>query len=334
MFDTFSSVSSLDINWGKSVLLPLDEEIETSVEKLKILNKSENFTYLQKVLFCVVLLAYIICVFGNFTIILLVTSEPSLHSPMYFFISIFTVLDIMIVSVTIPKLLVILIQTKKTISFFGCFVQMYAFNALGETECFLLALMVFDRYLAINNPLRYSAVMNSRLCRRLAALPWFLGFITSFFPTIFTFSMDFCGPNEVDHFFCDFAPLQSLACSDPFISNLTTSLAAVVATVLPFFVVLGLYIHIIYTVLKIDKTGSKTKAFSTCSSHLIVASLAYGSAIVVYVRPKGSHYNKFLALTYTVVTPILNPFIYTFRNREIKKALRKVTNQAIMLCHC
>ncbi|XP_056401053.1 olfactory receptor 49-like [Hyla sarda] len=288
-----------------------------------------NLHSFQRLLFCVVLVAYTICVLGNFTIILLVRTESSLHTPMYFFISIFTVLEILFASVTIPKLLAILIQTKKTISFFGCFVQMYTFNALGETECFLLVLMVFDRYLAINNPLRYSAIMNSQFCHRIATLPWFLGFITSFIPSIFTFLLDFCGPNEVDHFFCDLAPLQNLACSDPFISNMTTSLAAVLATVLPFFTIMSFYIHIIYTVLKIKSAEGKMKAFSTCSSHLIVASLFYGSAIVVYVRPKGSHYDKFLALMYTVIIPVLNPFIYTFRNREVKDALRKTIKQFI-----
>ncbi|XP_077136933.1 olfactory receptor 6C4-like [Ranitomeya variabilis] len=288
-----------------------------------------HFHSFQNVLFCAVLLAYTICVFGNITIIQLIRMEPSLHSPMYFFISIFSILDIMIVSVTIPKLMAILIQTKKTISFIGCFIQMYTFNALGETECFLLTLMVFDRYLAINSPLQYAAIMNSRFCFKLAVLSWFLGFLTSFFPTIFTFQLDFCGPNEVDHFFCDLTPLQNLACSDPFISNITTSIAAVIATVLPFFAIVGFYINIIYTVLNIDREKKKTRVFSTCSSHLIVASLAYGSAIIVYVNPKGSQYDKFFALTYTVVTPLLNPFIYTFRNREVKNAFRKITRQCI-----
>ncbi|XP_075700741.1 olfactory receptor 10C1-like [Rhinoderma darwinii] len=306
----------------------MQEANKTVVNEFFLLGFSHFHTF-QHLLFCAVLLAYIICVFGNVTIILLVRTEPSLHTPMYFFISIFTVLEILFVSVTIPKLLAILIQTKKTISFLGCFVQMYAFNALGETECFLLALMVFDRYLAINNPLRYTAIMNSRFCCRLAALPWFLGFITSFFPTIFTFLLDFCGPNEVDHFFCDLAPVQNLACSDPFISNMTTSLAAVVATILPFFTIVGFYIHIIYTVLRIESIEGKMKAFSTCSSHLIVASMFYGSAIIVYVKPKGSNYDKFLALMYTVIIPVLNPFVYTFRNRKVKNALRKVIRQFI-----
>ncbi|XP_075185899.1 olfactory receptor 6C4-like [Anomaloglossus baeobatrachus] len=288
-----------------------------------------QFHSFQHLLFFAVLLAYIICVFGNITIIQLIRMEPVLHSPMYHFITIFSILDIMIVSVTIPKLLAILLQTKKTISFFGCFVQMYTFNALGETECFLLAIMVFDRYLAINNPLRYSVIMNSGFCCKLAAMSWFLGFLTSLFPTIFTFQLDFCGSNEVDHFFCDFTPLQNLACSDPFISNMTTSFAAVLATVLPFFAIVGFYIKIIYTVVNIDRKNNNSKVYSTCSSHLIVASLAYGSAIIVYVTPNGSHYDKFLALTYTVVTPLLNPFIYTFRNREVKNAFRKKTTEFI-----
>ncbi|XP_044127255.1 olfactory receptor 10C1-like [Bufo gargarizans] len=303
----------------------------TTVNEFFLLGFSYYYYSFQHLLFGIVIMAYIICVFGNVTIILLVRTEPSLQTPMYFFISIFTVLEIMFASVTIPKLLAILIQTKKTISFFGCFVQMYAFNALGETECFLLALMVFDRYLAINNPLRYSAIMNSPVCHRLAVLPWFLGFIISFFPSIFTFLLDFCGPNEVDHFFCDLAPLQNLACSDPFISNMMTTMAAILATVLPFFTIMGFYIHIIYSVLKIESIKGKTKAFSTCSSHLIVASLFYGSAIIVYVRPKGSQYDKFLALMYTVIIPVLNPFIYTFRNREVKNTLRKTIRQFIKI---
>ncbi|XP_077137186.1 olfactory receptor 10C1-like [Ranitomeya variabilis] len=283
----------------------------------------------QNVLFCAVLLAYIICVSGNFTIIMLVRRDPSLHSPMYLFISIFTVLEIIFASVTIPKLMAILIHTKKTISFFGCFAQMYTFNALGETECFLLALMVFDRYLAITNPLRYLAIMNNRFCCRLSVLLWFLGFITSFIPSLFTFLLDFCGPNEVDHFFCDLAPLQNLSCSNPSLSNMTTSLAAVLSTVFPFLTIMVFYIHIICTVLKIETLEGKTKAFSTCSSHLIVTSLFYGSAIIVYVRPRGSHYDKFLALIYTVIIPVLNPFIYTFRNREVKNSLRKIIRQCI-----
>ncbi|XP_075185897.1 olfactory receptor 6N1-like [Anomaloglossus baeobatrachus] len=280
-----------------------------------------NFPKFQTFLFCIVLLAYIICILGNITIFLLVRTDSSLHVPMYFFISTFTVLEIMFVSVTVPKLLAILIQAKKTISFFGCFMQLYVYSALGETECFLLSLMVFDRHLAISNPLRYSTIMHSRFCYELVVLPWIFGFIISLFPIVETLLLDFCGPNKINHFFCDLAPLQNLACSDPYISKMTTIVAAFISIAMPFFVIVGFYINIIHTVLKIDSKEGKSKAFSTCSSHLIVASLFYGSAIIVYVKPNGSHYDKYLALTYTVVTPLLNPFIYTLRNREVKIAL-------------
>ncbi|KAG8560304.1 hypothetical protein GDO81_014904 [Engystomops pustulosus] len=258
---------------------------------------------LQIVVFCFVLLAYIICLLGNITIFLLVRIESSLHTPMYFFISTFAVLEIMYVSATAPKLLAILIQTDNTISFYCCFSQSYAFNSLGQAECFLLCLMVFDRYLAINKPLHYCTIMNSRFCSKLAVLPWLLGFTIAMFPTVNTFRSDFCGSNEINHFFCDLEPLQDIACSDQFV-NIMASIG-------------------------IKSKEGKMKAFSTCSSHLIVASLFYVSAIVVYVKPKGSHHDKFLALTYILVIPAVNPFIYTFRNREVKNALRKVVRQLI-----
>ncbi|XP_069805713.1 olfactory receptor 6E1-like [Dendropsophus ebraccatus] len=306
---------------------------QTTVMEFVLLGFS-NFHEFQKLLFCAILLAYNICVLGNITIILLVKTESSLHSPMYFFISTFSVLEIMFASVTVPTLLAILIQTEKTISFFGCFLQLYLYSALGETECFLLSLMVFDRYLAISNPLRYSAIMNNLFCYKLAAMPWVFGFLISLFPIAETLALDFCGPNEINHFFCDLAPMQNLACSNSFRSNITTIVAASFSIVLPFFAIVGFYIHIIYTVLKINNKEGKTKAFSTCSSHLIVASMFYGSAIIVYVKPKGTQNDKFLALIYTVVTPLLNPFIYTLRNKEVKNCLRKVAKHIITHFEC
>ncbi|XP_072283719.1 olfactory receptor 5V1-like [Pyxicephalus adspersus] len=294
----------------------------TEINEFLLLGFSKFYKF-QNVLYCLILLAYITCIFGNIVIIILVRIEASLHSPMYFFISIFAVLEIMFISVSVPNLLAILVHSKKTIIFVGCFAQMYAFNALGETECFLLALMVFDRYLAVNNPLRYSIIMNSAFCLKLAVLPWLGGFFVSFFPTCLTILLDFCGPNIIDHFFCDLAPVQNLACSSFFYSGVATVLAAVISVVLPFISIVTLYICIIITVLKIKTKEGKRKAFSTCSSHLIVVCLFYGSAIIVYIRPQGSHYDKFIALMYTVVTPALNPFIYTLRNSEVKQALKK-----------
>ncbi|XP_073465075.1 olfactory receptor 10C1-like [Aquarana catesbeiana] len=287
-----------------------------------------GFSTLQSfhnIIFCVALLAYIICILGNIAIIVLVRIHPTLQIPMYFFITTFSVLEIMFVSVTIPKLLSILSKADYSISAIGCFIQMYSLNSLGETECFLLALMVLDRYLAINNPLRYATIMNSTFCCVLGSLPWMAGFIISFIPVIFTVILEYCGPNEIDQFFCDLAPLQNLACSNPLISNFATMSAAITSVICPFITIVVLYINIIQTVLKINSTAGKKKAFSTCSSHLIVACLFYSTVIIVYIRPKGSHYDKFLALMYTVVTPTLNPFIYTLRNTEVKNAFRKIS---------
>ncbi|XP_056401046.1 olfactory receptor 5V1-like [Hyla sarda] len=288
-----------------------------------ILLAFSNLQHLQILLFTFVLLALISCVVGNSAILFLVKYARSLHTPMYFFISNFAVLEIVFVSITVPKLLANLLEASRTISFVGCFTQLYAFNSLGVGECYLLAVMAFDRGLAINNPLRYSSIMNKSLCIELAAVPWVVGFFLAAIPTIFTAQLEFCGPNEVNHFFCDLAQIQSLACSNPLVSNLVTSSTAVFASMLPFLIILGFYIHIIATISKIQSTVGKQKAFSTCSSHLIVSCLFYFSVIIVYLNPKGSQHDKFLALIYTVIIPLLNPFIYTLRNKDVKAALRK-----------
>ncbi|XP_069807040.1 olfactory receptor 6N1-like [Dendropsophus ebraccatus] len=262
---------------------------------------------------------YITCIMGNLAIIIVVKLKSSLHKPMYFFISVFSTLEIMFVSVTVPKLLTILIAHNNRISFIGCFTQMYVFNSLGVTECYLLVVMVFDRHLAINNPLHYPTIMTQKVCVGLALFPWIFGFSIILIPAIFTAQLEFCGPNIIDHYFCDLAPLQSLACSDASMSSMSTSLAAIVDVVLPFLIIIGFYIYIIITVSKIKSKDGKQKAFSTCTSHLTVASLFYGAAIIVYVKPKGSHYDKYLSFMYTAFTPTINPFIYTFRNRDVKK---------------
>ncbi|XP_071972556.1 olfactory receptor 10AG1-like [Engystomops pustulosus] len=301
---------------------------KTTVTEFVLLGFS-NLNIFEKILFFIAFMAYVICIFGNFAIIILARVEPSLHTPMYFFITTFAFLEIMFVSVTIPKLLALLMKATSTISMIGCFVQMYALNALGETECFLLALMVVDRYLAINNPLRYPAIMTHKFCSALAILPWIAGFLISFMPSICTILLDYCGPNEINQFFCDLAPLQNLACSDSSFSNLATQIAAVLSVVFPFVTIVVLYTDIIRTVLKIESNEGKQKAFSTCSSHLIVACLFYSTVIIVYTRPKGSQYDKFLALMYTVITPPLNPFIYTLRNTDVKNSLRKLIRQLL-----
>ncbi|XP_073493339.1 olfactory receptor 10AG1-like [Phyllobates terribilis] len=295
---------------------------KTTVAEFILLAFSE-LQHLQIFLFLFVLFAFISCVVGNSVILVLVGYELTLHTPMYFFISNFALLEIIFVSITVPKLLANLIVASKKIPIIGCFAQMYAFNSLGVAECYLLVVMAFDRDLAINKPLHYSTIMNKAFCIKLAVAPWIIGCGIAAIPTIFTVELDFCGPNEINHFFCDLAPLQNLACSNPIVSNVVTSSVAIFATALPFLIILGFYIHIIALIWKIKSTKGKQKAFSTCSSHLIVASLFYGSAIIVYLRPKGNQHDKFLALIYTVIIPFLNPFIYTLRNKDVKAALRK-----------
>ncbi|XP_075048049.1 olfactory receptor 6C4-like [Mixophyes fleayi] len=304
-------------------------ETNKTVVKEFILLAFADLHQFQNLLFIIFLLTYITCVMGNVTIIVLVRIEPSLHTTMYFFISVFSVLEIMFVSVTIPRLLDNLIAANNIISFNGCFTQMYIFDSLGVTECYLLVVMVFDRHLAINNPLHYPAIMTHALCIELAVLSWIMGFAINLIPTIITARLEFCGPNMIDHFLCDLAPLQNLSCSDPFISIICTSTSTILVSVLPLCIIIGFYIHIIMTILKIKSYEGKQKAFSTCTSHLIVTSLYYGTGIIVYVKPKGSHYDKYLAIMYTAFTPMINPFIYTFRNRNVKKVFRNSINRLI-----
>ncbi|XP_063295434.1 olfactory receptor 5V1-like [Pelobates fuscus] len=300
------------------------EYVNKTTVKEFILLAFSNFHQFQMLLFIIILLMYMICVTGNLVIIVLVKIGPDLHTPMYYFISVFAALEISFVSVTVPKLLAILILGSRTITFIGCFVQLFAFNALGVTECYLLAVMALDRDLAINNPLRYGAIMSRIFCFKLAFLPWIASFTIVLIPTILTADLDYCGPNEVNHFFCDLAPVQSLSCSNPFISNVVTSIAAIFASLMPFLLLIGFYIHIIIAISLIKGMDGKKKAFSTCSSHLMIASMFYGSVVSVYINPKGSQYDKFLSLIYTVIIPTLNPFIYTLRNKDVKIALTKL----------
>ncbi|XP_018424320.1 PREDICTED: olfactory receptor 5V1-like [Nanorana parkeri] len=299
-----------------------DDNNNTMVKEF-ILMAFSDIAQLQKILFVTILLSYMICISGNISIIIFIIIDPLLHTPMYIFIGTFAVLEIMFVTVTIPKLLDNLISEKKSISFLGCFTQLYFFNGLGITECYLLAIMAFDRDLAINNPFHYLSIMSKELCFKLAGAPWIVGLTISLLTTFFTARLKYCGPNKINNFVCDAAPLQDLSCSDPFISKVAILIAAVFAVVIPFIIIIGFYIHIINTILKIKSSAGKKKAFSTCSSHLIVASLYYGTAMIVYITPVGSQLDKFLALIYTVLTPLLNPFIYTLRNKDVKSAMRK-----------
>ncbi|XP_029435647.1 olfactory receptor 6N1-like [Rhinatrema bivittatum] len=307
----------------------MEDVNQTRVNHFIILGFS-NLQNFRVYLSLAILLVYILTISGNFLIILLARMDPSLDTPMYFFISNLSFLEIWYISTTVPKLLAILMSRSQIISFKACFVQLYIFHSLGLTECSLLAVMALDRYLAICNPLRYTIIMSGRLCVRLAALCWTAGFLAAIIPTTMAVRLPFCGPNYINHYFCDLSPLLSLACTNTFLNGVVNGSVIGFATMFNFLIIIIIYVHIISAVLKIKTAEGRGKAFSTCSSHLTVVVLFYGTAFTVYVSPKGNHsmeYDKLFALVYTILTPMLNPIIYSLRNKEVKEALIRATRK-------
>ncbi|XP_006902363.1 PREDICTED: olfactory receptor 10AG1-like [Elephantulus edwardii] len=288
---------------------------------------------LQGFLFGVFLIIYVIILIGNFLIIILTKVDSSLQTPMYFFLGNFSALEICYVSVTIPRLLADLCRQNRNISFLACATQMYFFLVLGATECFILTAMSYDRYVAICNPLLYPLIMNTELCMQLAtgcwisAVPVHIGF------TYLIFSLPFCGPNQLDHFFCDIPPVLKLACGNTFVIEMLIYVVAVLVVTIPFMLILGSYVKIISTILKLPSATGRAKAFSTCSSHLMVVTLFFGSGIITYMRPKSSHsvgMDKFFSLFYTIVTPMFNPLIYCLRNKDVMVALKKFLSKWVL----
>ena len=281
----------------------------------------------QLVLFVVFLGVYSMTVLGNTTLIVLIGNDSRLHTPMYFFIGNLSFLDLWYSSVYIPKILVTCISEDKSISFAGCVAQFFFSAGLAYSECYLLAAMAYDRYMAISKPLRYSQVMPSRLCACLIASSYLGGFINSFIVTKGTFALNFCSNNVIDDFFCDIPPLVKLACGrkDTYQAVLFFVLASNVIT--PTVLILASYLFIIATILKIRSTQGRLKAFSTCSSHLISVTLFYGSILYIYSRPQSSYSldrDKIVSTFYTIVFPMLNPMIYSLRNKDVKEALNKL----------
>ncbi|CAM9858446.1 unnamed protein product [Bubo scandiacus] len=305
------------------------ERNHTVVTEFILLGFTDNLK-LQVLLFMVFLLIYLLTLVGNLGMIVLIRIDPKLHTPMYFFISSLSFLDlscldICYLSVIVPKMLENLMVGTIGISRTGCAVQMFFFLFFGVAECFLLAAMSFDRYVAICYPLHYTIIMNSRVCKGLVAGTYICGTAVGLVHTIITFSLPFCGL-AINHFFCEIQPLLELLCGNTSPSEIQVIVVAVFAIVGPFLLIIYSYIHIISTILKISSTESQQKAFSTCSSHLLVVTLFYGTASSMYLRPKSSYsasVDKLLSLSYSVVTPLLNPIIYCLRNKEVKGALRK-----------
>ncbi|XP_032636642.1 olfactory receptor 6N1-like [Chelonoidis abingdonii] len=286
-----------------------------------------NLPELQTLLFLLFLMIYIVTMAGNILIIVLVVADQHLHTPMYFFLGNLSCLETCYTSTILPKALACLLTGDNIISYNGCLTQFYFFGSLMVTECLLLSVMSYDRYLAICSPLHYEARMSGRACLQLAGGSWIGGIIGSGISTLSISQLTFCGPNVIDHFFCDFIPLVKLSCNDPPLMETLAFTLTFVFSLVPFLLTLMSYICIIAIILRIPSTTGRQKAFSTCSSHLIVVNIYYGTLLTVYMFPATDilrDFKKVLSVIYTVLTPLVNPLIYSLRNKEVQEALRKV----------
>ncbi|KAM4698753.1 olfactory receptor 6B1-like [Rhinophrynus dorsalis] len=279
---------------------------------------------IRVVLFTTFLFTYILTLSGNLLIIVLMLFSKPLQSPMYYFLCNLSFSEILFTTNISPNMLNTLLRNGTTISITGCFTQFFLFGCFAATESFLLTVMSYDRFLAICNPLHYASIMDCRYCLYLSLSCWAAAFLIMSISLSFLSRVHFCDKDTIDHFFCDFAPILELSCSDTSTVQMVVSLLSSSATLFPFLFIIGTYGCIIRSILCIQSVKGKKKAFSTCSSHLGVISTYYTTLIMVYVLPASGHsllVNKVLSLLYTVVTPLVNPFIYTLRNQEIKVAL-------------
>uniref|UniRef100_A0A8C3SFB6 Olfactory receptor n=1 Tax=Chelydra serpentina TaxID=8475 RepID=A0A8C3SFB6_CHESE len=280
---------------------------------------------LETPLLLLFLVIYIVTM--NVVIITLIRTNHHLHKPMYFFLSHLSFLEVWYISVTVPKLLVNFLAENKSISFMGCMAQLYFFIALVCTECVLLAIMAYDRYVAICQPLHYPAIMSYQLCLQLAVGSWLAGFLISMLKVFFISRLSFCGPNVINHFFCDISPLLNLSCTDMTVAEMVDFVFALIILLIPLSVTIVSYICIIGTIVRIPTTQGRWKAFSTCASHLTVVIIFFSATLFMYARPRRIHSfnlnNKVVSVFYTIVIPMLNPLIYSLRNKEVKAALRR-----------
>nr|XP_033780334.1 olfactory receptor 1468-like [Geotrypetes seraphini] len=278
------------------------------------------------VLFMAFLVMYLITLLGNGTIIAVIRLDSHLHTPMYFFLSVLSSVDICFISVTVPNMLKNLLSDNKSISFSGCLTQVYFLIFIVGAECFLLAAMAYDRYVAICSPLQYTLVMNPRLCQWLVIGSFLGGGLKALLHTLMLLRLSFCGLNIINHFFCDLTGLYKLSCTDTSLNELMIFIEGPFSLMLPFVIIMLSYCYIIIAIMKMSSAEGRRKAFSTCSSHLTVVTLLYGSIIVMYVRPSSAYSpekDRVVSVVYTVLTPMLNPFIYSLRNNEMKDALKR-----------
>ncbi|KGL72671.1 Olfactory receptor 2D2, partial [Tinamus guttatus] len=280
----------------------------------------------QALLFVVFLFFYVFTVVGNTVIITVIRASHQLRSPMYFFLANLSFLDICYVSTSIPQTLVNLLTQKKTISFSACAAQMYFSLAFGMTECILLAVMAYDRYLAICQPLHYTTVMNRKLCSHMALASWTSSLLSSMVINSLVLRLPFCGPDTLNHYFCEVPAVLALACADIALTEMVVFVFSILIAFIPFLLIVVSYGQILSTILQIRPTHRQSKAFFTCGSHLMVVTMFYGTAICMYMNPRSrtpQDGDKAVTVFYTIVTPLLHPLIYSLRNKDMKDALRR-----------
>ncbi|XP_012791388.2 putative olfactory receptor 2B8 [Sorex araneus] len=283
--------------------------------------------HLEFILFVVLLILYIFTLLGNATIIALSYLDPNLNTPMYFFLSNLSFLDMCYITSTVPQFLFNLSGTDKSISYAGCVAQLFVSLWLGCTECMLLGVMAFDRYAAVCKPLHYTVIMHPRLCSLMASASWIFGFANSLVHTVLIFILPLCGRNKIDHFLCEIPALIKIACVDTRSTESEIFFASVVTLIIPVSLIMFSYGQIVRAILTIKSAAGKRKAFGTCGSHFIVVSLFYGTGIYAYLQPSNNYSQdkgKFTSLIYVIFIPMMNPVIYTLRNKDVKGAMTKI----------
>ncbi|KAM8925449.1 olfactory receptor-like protein OLF4 [Lycaon pictus] len=305
---------------------------DTWISEFFLLGLSEE-PELQPLIFGLFFSMYLITVFGNLLIILVVSSDSHLHTPMYFFLTNLSFIDISVTSTTIPNIVINIQTQSKVITYAGCITQMYFFIIFSGLDIYLLSVMAYDRFVAICHPLQYMVIMNPQLCGLLLLVSCIANILHSLLQTSIMLQLSFCREVEISHFFCELNHMIQLACSDTFLNNMVMYSAALLMSGGPFAGILYSYSKIVSSILGISSAQGKYKAFSPCASHLSVVSLFFCSGLGVYLSsaaPQSSHTSAVVSVMYTVVTPMLNPFIYSLRNRDIKRALKRFFGVPVM----
>ncbi|XP_008145194.2 olfactory receptor 5D13-like [Eptesicus fuscus] len=294
-----------------------------------------DFPDLQVPLFLVFLIIYMVTVLGNLGMIMIIRTSPQLHTPMYFFLSHLSFVDFCYSTTITPKLLENLVVEERTISFPECIMQFFLACLFAVAETFMLAVMAYDRFVAVCSPLLYTVVMSQKLCASLVAGPYILGIVFSLPLTYFLQALSFCGSNIINNFFCEHSAIVSVSCSDPYISQVLCFAIAILNEVISLVIILTTYVFIVVTVIKMPLASGRKKAFSTCASHLTTITIFHGTFLFLYCVPNSKNSRLIIkvgSVFYTVVIPMLNPLIYSLRNKVVKKSVRKLIHHSIKFC--